>query len=186
MQIYISRDGEQNGPYSIEDVNAYLKDGTLLPTDLACQEGMDEWVQISQISGVVMPEGSVAPQEQQTRNWGMLIHLSCAFPVLGWIASIVLWKLKVKKLPEIDEHGKNSANWIISNFIYLAVIIGVYALIWALINMWALQQALMILKVLATVMFIYAPATVILPGISALKAYKGEVWKNPLTITILK
>ena len=43
MQIYISRDGETKGPYSIEDVNAYLKDGTLSPTDLACQEGMDEW-----------------------------------------------------------------------------------------------------------------------------------------------
>ena len=56
MQIYISRDGEQNGPYSIEDVNAYLKDGALLPTDLACQEGMDEWVPISQIPGVTMQE----------------------------------------------------------------------------------------------------------------------------------
>ena len=40
MQIYISRNGEKKGPYSIEDVNAYLKDGTLLPSDLACQEGM--------------------------------------------------------------------------------------------------------------------------------------------------
>jgi hypothetical protein len=49
MQIYISRDGEQNGPYSIEDVNAYLKDGTFLPTDLACQEGMDEWVPLNEI-----------------------------------------------------------------------------------------------------------------------------------------
>ena len=49
MQIYISRDGEQNGPYSIEDVNTYLKDGTLLPTDLACQEGLDEWVPLDEI-----------------------------------------------------------------------------------------------------------------------------------------
>lgn len=56
MQIYISRDGEQNGPYSIEDVNAYLKDGTLLPTDLACQEGMDEWVPLDEIPGVIVAE----------------------------------------------------------------------------------------------------------------------------------
>ena len=49
MQIYISRDGETKGPYSIEDVNTYLKDGTLLPTDLACQEGLDEWVPLDEI-----------------------------------------------------------------------------------------------------------------------------------------
>ncbi len=56
MQIYISRDGEQNGPYSIEDVNTYLKDGTLLPTDLACQEGMDEWVPLGEIPGVIVAD----------------------------------------------------------------------------------------------------------------------------------
>ena len=56
MQIYISRDGEQNAPYSIEDVNTYLKDGTLLPTDLACQEGMDEWVPLDEIPGVIVAD----------------------------------------------------------------------------------------------------------------------------------
>jgi len=67
MQIYISRDGEQNGPYGIEDVNAYLEDGTLLPTDLACQEDMTEWVPISQIPGVVMPANSAAPPMPSSR-----------------------------------------------------------------------------------------------------------------------
>ena len=56
MQIYISRDGEQNGPYSVEDVNTYLTDGTLLPTDLACQEGMDEWVPLGEIPGVIVAD----------------------------------------------------------------------------------------------------------------------------------
>ena len=56
MEIYISRDGEQNGPYSIEDVNTHLKDGALLPTDLACQEGMDEWVPLGEISGVIIAD----------------------------------------------------------------------------------------------------------------------------------
>jgi len=49
MQIFISRDGEQAGPYSVEDINACLKDGTLLPSDLACQEGMEEWVPLSEM-----------------------------------------------------------------------------------------------------------------------------------------
>ena len=60
MQIYISRDGECYGPYNIKNINAYLVNGILLPADLAWQDGMTDWFPVSQISGVVMPEGSVA------------------------------------------------------------------------------------------------------------------------------
>ena len=60
MQVHIDRGGERYGPYSIEDINAYLANGTLLPTDLAWQDGMTDWVSISQIPGVVMPKGSAA------------------------------------------------------------------------------------------------------------------------------
>ena len=59
MQIFISRDGQQAGPYSVEDINACLKDGTLLPSDLACQEGMEEWVPLSEMefSELNVPRG---------------------------------------------------------------------------------------------------------------------------------
>jgi len=56
MQIYISRDGERNGPYDIKDVNTYLKEGILQKTDLACEEGMTEWVTIDKIPGVIIPQ----------------------------------------------------------------------------------------------------------------------------------
>ena len=49
MKIFISRDGERTGPYSVKEINARLKDGTLLPSDLACQEGMEEWVPLSEM-----------------------------------------------------------------------------------------------------------------------------------------
>ncbi|MSU44293.1 MAG: DUF4339 domain-containing protein [Pedosphaera sp.] len=35
MQVYLSRDGQQMGPYSIEQIQEYLADGSALPTDLA-------------------------------------------------------------------------------------------------------------------------------------------------------
>ena len=59
MQIFISRDGELAGPYSVEDINACLKDGILLPSDLACQEGMEEWVPLSEMefSELNVPRG---------------------------------------------------------------------------------------------------------------------------------
>ena len=59
MKIFISRDGERTGPYSVKEINARLKDGTLLPSDLACQEGMEEWVPLSEmeISELNVPRG---------------------------------------------------------------------------------------------------------------------------------
>ena len=59
MQIFISKDGERTGPYSVEEINACLKDGTLLPSDLACQEGMEEWVPLSEMefSELNVPRG---------------------------------------------------------------------------------------------------------------------------------
>ncbi len=59
MKIFISRDGERTGPYSVKEINARLKDGTLLPSDLACQEGVEEWVPLSEmeISELNVPIG---------------------------------------------------------------------------------------------------------------------------------
>ena len=60
MQVHIDRNGERYGPYSIEDINAYLANGTLLLADLAWQDGMTDWLPVSQIPSVVIPGGSVA------------------------------------------------------------------------------------------------------------------------------
>ena len=94
MQIYISRDGQQNGPYGIEDINAYLEDGTLLPTDLACQDGMTEWVPISQIPGVAISGDSVEtpiPPSQPVPNGNkkkILIGIGAGMGLLALIAGI--------------------------------------------------------------------------------------------------
>ncbi len=60
MQIHIDRNGERCGPYSIAEVNAHLANGTLLPTNLAWQDGMTDWLPVNQISGVVMPRISIS------------------------------------------------------------------------------------------------------------------------------
>jgi hypothetical protein len=55
MLIHIQRDGQQFGPYTLEDLNQYLADGSLLPSDLAWYEGATNWVHMNQVPGVVMP-----------------------------------------------------------------------------------------------------------------------------------
>ena len=107
---------------------------------------------------------------EQTKLWAMLLHLSClagyAVPLGGFVVPIVIWQFKKQDLPEIDEHGKNAANWIISHLIWVAIS-SVLAFFWIGIPM------LFVLVILA----------VIFPLIAAIKANNGERWPYPITIS---
>ena len=114
MQIYISRDGEQNGPYGIEDVNAYLEDGTLLPTDLACQDGMTEWVPISQIPGVTISGDSVEtpiPPSQPVPNGNkkkILIGIGVGMGLLALMVGI--WFFFIREAGDKEQLSENKEN----------------------------------------------------------------------------
>tara|TARA_Y100000588_G_scaffold384440_2_gene475696 strand:+ start:693 stop:1910 length:1218 start_codon:yes stop_codon:yes gene_type:complete len=58
MQIHINRNGQQFGPYSLEEVRTHLAQGSLLPTDLAWYEGAAAWVPLPDVPGVM---GAAAP-----------------------------------------------------------------------------------------------------------------------------
>ena len=60
MMMHIDRAGERMGPYSLEDVNRYLADGTLQPSDLGWYDGAADWVPVTNIEGVVAA-GAVPP-----------------------------------------------------------------------------------------------------------------------------
>ena len=60
MLIHVSRDGQQFGPYTPEDVQAYLADGSLLTTDLGWVEGTADWVPLPQlVSGGAAPPPAI-------------------------------------------------------------------------------------------------------------------------------
>lgn len=64
MNIHITRDGQQYGPYSIEDIRTHLATGVLLPTDYAFHEGMTDWAPLEQVlSESSMPVLPPAPTE---------------------------------------------------------------------------------------------------------------------------
>ena len=49
MQLYVSRDGQQYGPYTIEDARAHLAAGSLLPTDLTFLDGAPNWAPLAEV-----------------------------------------------------------------------------------------------------------------------------------------
>lgn len=55
MTIHLSRNGQKFGPYTLVQVNLYLIDETVLPTDDAWAEGRDGWVPVTQFPGVIAP-----------------------------------------------------------------------------------------------------------------------------------
>lgn len=61
MNIYIGRNGKQNGPFTLQEVNAQLATRHFLPTDLAWYDGMTDWQPLSTIPGVVVPSQPASP-----------------------------------------------------------------------------------------------------------------------------
>jgi len=57
MDIFISRDGQQYGPYSPTDCRSHFASGQLLQDDLAWHEGLNEWKSLSLVLSDI--EGNV-------------------------------------------------------------------------------------------------------------------------------
>ncbi|WP_326518274.1 RDD family protein [Acinetobacter sp. CAAS 2-6] len=69
MQIYLARNNQQAGPYSLEQVNEMLASQQVLLTDLAWHEGMTEWKALGELTQgklVYEPAGYVPPRPQAT------------------------------------------------------------------------------------------------------------------------
>jgi hypothetical protein len=65
MNYWVSRGGQQYGPYSLSDLQRYVASGNILPTDMARNESMSQWLPVSQIlaGGGQAPQTPQAPQQ---------------------------------------------------------------------------------------------------------------------------
>ncbi|MGB0579925.1 MAG: c-type cytochrome domain-containing protein, partial [Limisphaerales bacterium] len=48
------------GPYTLEQVNQYLVEGSIVPTDSAWYDGAPDWIPLPKVPGVVVPAGAAA------------------------------------------------------------------------------------------------------------------------------
>ncbi|MGY8649811.1 MAG: GYF domain-containing protein [Verrucomicrobiia bacterium] len=61
MNIHITRNGEQHGPYPEESARQMLEAGQLLPADLAWHEGADGWKPLSEVLGAAAQPPATPP-----------------------------------------------------------------------------------------------------------------------------
>ena len=111
-------------------------------------------------------------QESEIRQWCMFMHLSqfagYAVPFAGLIAPLVMWQMKKDEASEIDRHGREIMNALISFFIYSIV------------------SAILIFVIVGIPMLIALfIASIAFPIIAAIKANEGTFWPYPLVIRFL-
>jgi uncharacterized protein len=108
-----------------------------------------------------------------SRNWAMLLHFSVllGYPVtvLGFVAPIIIWQIKKDEFPELDAHGKEVLNFLISLLIY-SVVAGLLVL--AFIGIFLLMALGLV--------------GIIFPIIGGIKANNGELWRYPLILRLVK
>ena len=106
-------------------------------------------------------------------NMGMLCHLLAFTAFFTGVGSIlgplIIWLVKKDQDPYVDEQGKESLNFQIS--------IAIYGIISAI---------LMVAFIGFILIFVVAIAWFVLTIVGTIKASKGEPWKYPLTIRLIK
>lgn len=117
-----------------------------------------------------MPEAA----SKDERTWEMFCHLSALLGLftvnLGSILGpLIVWLIKKDEMPGVDRHGKESLNFQISMFIYMAV-----------------SAILIIVAVGLVLVPILAIVNIVCVIIATIKANNGEFYQYPITIRFLK
>ncbi|HVF11445.1 MAG TPA: DUF4870 domain-containing protein [Abditibacteriaceae bacterium] len=112
-------------------------------------------------------------QEQQSRMWGMLCHLSALVALVGVpfgqiIGPLIVWLVKKDEFPFVNDQGKESLNFQISMTIYMLV---AGASILFLIGL-VLLPIVVVVDVIFTI-------------IAAIQANTGQPYRYPLTIRFI-
>jgi hypothetical protein len=108
MNYFISRDGQQYGPYTLADLQRYAASGDVLLTDLATSEGIDEPVPVSQIIGTIAVPPPLTPgmpasainvyPDPPNLHWGLVLLFSvitCGIFNIVWDLILAAWLKRV-------------------------------------------------------------------------------------------
>jgi len=89
VNITVSRNGQQFGPYTVEQATAYFLSGHLSHADLAWQEGASKWVPLSIILGLAVPPPP-PPLVVAKRSVGRLILMAILWLFAFWFGALFI------------------------------------------------------------------------------------------------
>ncbi|MGA1983632.1 MAG: GYF domain-containing protein [Acidobacteriaceae bacterium] len=142
MLYHVSRNGQNYGPYTLEDLQRYVTSGNVLPTDLAKSDEMPEWVPVSQVLGASMPAapapvaayGGGAPAYPATAgiypdppnlHWALVLVIgvfTCGLFSIVWMFVQAAWMRKV------NPNSKALTYYIAAILVYVIAIVAQVAI----------------------------------------------------------
>ena len=82
MNIHITRDGQEYGPYGLEETRNLLQAGQLLASDLAWHDGLEEWTTLGELLAVsgdtpppVPADGVAEPLKAKTSKSALVLRI---------------------------------------------------------------------------------------------------------------
>lgn len=150
--------------------------------------------------------------KQQMRIWAMLCHFSA---LLGWIllfflgfigiplylplnllAPLIIWRFKKAQYPWIDFQGKESLNFQITWTLYtlIVMVISLFVVLTTFSLAATIHSSVYQVKIILDTLLIVFMSLILLILIvqsfvvtfAAIKAYKGQHYRYPLTIRVLR
>ncbi len=119
------------------------------------------------------PDGGVVENDKEARTWGMVAHLSGLVGLLGVppvAGPLVVWLVKKKDFPFVDDQGKEAINF------HITVLIALAACVPAILCVGLGVVAMIGVGIAATVFTI----------IGAMKANQGIAYRYPFTLRLVK
>lgn len=136
MQIYIHNGNQQQGPFTIEQINENLRQGVLSADSvLAWYAGCSDWIPLSDVPEVTLPfspDEQPAPEltdmSEPLARWSLrlsVLSIICCGPVLSIIAVICGHRAlsNIKKNPHLRGKGCAIAGLIIGYTVFVLYLI---------------------------------------------------------------
>ena len=115
MNYFISREGQQYGPYTLADLQRYAASGEVLLTDLATSEAMTEPTPVAQIigtiavpaaySGVGSTSAMAVYPDPPNLHWGLVL----LFGIISFGLFTIAWELVQVGMAQEDRATEQGA-----------------------------------------------------------------------------
>jgi len=125
---------------------------------------------------------------QDARTWAMLCHLSALVGLFGnglgfVVGPLIVWLIKRKDHPFIDEQGKEALNFQITVFVLIVILTLVPVAIFLLASPIEVTFGMMVLIVLLGAAL--AVADLVLTVVASVKANAGERYRYPFSFRFI-
>jgi hypothetical protein len=140
MTLYIARNGEKLGPFSLAETQELARNGSVLPTDLAWYEGLATWIPLSQVPGfdsttpapAPMPGEAQPPARRPVLVWVIcvIMFILILFGILALAVQPVLNNMMMSKMPAAQLELVKSQGW--WNYYLPTLVTYVLTLFWAI------------------------------------------------------